>query len=139
MLSKQINFGWDFVEVGSTFSGLPARDFTKKALDETLRLMASAEWFIGIISGPYHLATALGLKVVCIVNFPSADSIYLPTLAPIDQVESEWFYPQNVHLHQEDGAPMVPKLSYDSLCRAVDGEVYPYWSDSYLGLIDEKL
>ena len=101
--------------------------------------MASCEYFIGIISGPLHLAIALGLKVVNIINFPDPTRIYLPVLKDIPQVESEWFYPQSVLLHEDGEGEMVVRFGLANLERAINGELYPYWSDRYLELINERL
>jgi ADP-heptose:LPS heptosyltransferase len=108
-------------------------------LADSIKLLNTCEYFIGIISGPMHLATALGLKCVVILNFPKAEEIYLPTLKDINLIESEWLYPQNVHLHQEGDGPLVKRLTLSNLERAVSGQIYPYWSDKYLELINERL
>lgn len=127
----------EFVEVGRSQHG-PAgvRDATGLALAETIRLIASCEYFLGIMSGPLHVAAALDKRIITIVNFPPAPLIVLPTLKDIDQVEAEWFYPQSVILHQEDESDLVPRFSETTLERAFAGEVYPYWSDRYLSLIE---
>lgn len=130
----------EFIEIGDSFSGL--RNVQNKCglvLKDTIRLMASAEYFIGIISGPLHLAAALGLKIVNIINFPEPGRIFLPTLKDIEEVESEWFYPQSVLLHQEGEGGTVYGFSLVNLERAIAGELYPYWSDSYLSLIAEEV
>lgn len=106
---------------------------------DLVRAIAQGEYFIGIMSGPLHIATALGLKCVVVVNFPPAEKIFLPTLRAIDQVEESWFYPQNVHLHQEGEGPQVKRFTCENLHRAFNGELYPYWSDKFLPLIHEKL
>jgi hypothetical protein len=103
---------------------IAASDFTKK----------SAQQF-----GPLHVAAALNVNIICITNFPPAEMICLPALKDIDQVESEWFYPQSVILHQDGEGPFVKQLSLENLQRALDGDLYPYWSDRYLPLIKEQL
>lgn len=131
---------WSFVEVGDNPLRIEGTEY--RGTDTTVglvNLIASGEWFIGVMSGPMHVATALGLKCVVIVNFPKAEKIFLPTLAVTGQVEEEWMYPQNVHLHQEGDGPLVKRATADNLNRAFDGELYPYWSDKYLPLIHEKL
>ncbi len=131
---------YELVEVGGAGHGLAGvRDATGLTLAESVRLIATCEYFLGIMSGPLHAAAALGKRIVTIVNFPPAPLIVLPTLKDIDQVESEWFYPQAVILHQEDESPLVPRFGVAALERAFAGEVYPYWSDRYLSLIDEPL
>jgi glycosyltransferase involved in cell wall biosynthesis len=115
------------------------RNVADSTLEDTIKLMAGCELFIGIISGPMHIASALGLRSIVVINFPPASHVLLPTLVDIDQVESEWFYPQNVHLHQESEGPQVKQLSYRTLEDAYQGKVYPYWSDRFLPLIHERL
>ena len=74
-----------------------------------------------------------------IVNFPEPHLICLPTLKDIDVVESEWFYPQSVILHQEGSGDFAPQFNLDNLERALEGDLYPYWSTDYLALIHESL
>jgi Glycosyltransferase family 9 (heptosyltransferase) len=130
----------DFVEIGAQPSGIVGVvSRTGLPLADSIRLLARAEYFIGIMSGPMHLAAALGLRLICITNFPRAEQICLPTLKDIDQIESEWFYPQSVILHQDGEGRFVARLTADNLQRAFDGELYPYWSDRYLSLVHEAL
>ncbi|MQA31134.1 MAG: hypothetical protein GEU82_15090 [Luteitalea sp.] len=132
--------GMHFMEVGKRFSGLDGvENFTRQPLDLTIRRMAECEYFVGIVSGPLHIAAALGLRCIAVINFPAASEICLPTLKDLDQVESEWFYPQATLLHQDAGSDMVPLFSSHTLAAAFDGEVYPYWSARYLPLIHEHL
>jgi hypothetical protein len=129
-----------FYEVGKKFSGMEAvGDWTNIPLEETIRRMSSCEYFIGIMSGPLHIAVALRLKVVTITNFPDPTDIYLPTLKDIDLIESEWFYPQSAILHQEGEGELVAEFSLQNLERAINGDIYPYWSERYLCLIEEQL
>lgn len=129
-----------FFEVGSRSSGLHGvEDWTGLPLAETITKMSGCSYFVGIMSGPMHVAAALGLRMVVIVNFPSAEQICLPTLVDIDLIESEWFYPQSVILHQEGEGRFVKKVSSGNLSRAIDGHLYPYWSSKYLELIREPL
>ena len=91
------------------------------------------------MSGPMHLAAALNIKLVCITNFPPPELICLPTLKDIDQVESEWFYPQSVILHEDGDGTFVKQVSAENLQRTLDGYLYPYWSNRYLPLIEEHI
>jgi hypothetical protein len=86
-----------------------------------------------------HLAAALGLKIVGIINFPDPARIFLPVLKDINLVESSWLYPQSVLLHQDGEGELVARFSLLNLERAIAGELYPYWSDRYLPLIHERL
>jgi len=81
----------------------------------------------------------LNIKLICITNFPPPELICLPTLKDIDQVESEWFYPQSVILHQDGDGTFVKQISAENLQRALDGDLYPYWSNRYLPLIEEQI
>lgn len=127
---------YEFFEIGSSKSSLPGvHDATGLGLASSIELIASSQYFVGIISGPLHVAAALGLRLITIVNFPEPASIVLPTLKDTGQVESEWLYPQAVVLHQEGEGGTTYELSTRSLERAVAGELYPYWSDDYLVLI----
>lgn len=125
----------ELIEVGATrLAGEGVHDYTGKTLSETIRLLATCEFFLGIVSGPMHLATALGCKGIVVLNFPRADQIVLPTLKDIALIESEWLYPQNTHLHQDGESFLVPRFGLSSLKAALDGEVYPFWSHRYLDL-----
>ena len=129
---------FEFVEIGKKPCGINgAVDRTGLLLRETIELLASAEYFIGIMSGPIHLAAALDIKLICVTNFPPPELICLPCLKDIDQVELEWFYPQSVILHQDGDGQFVKQLTTENLHRAVDGDIYPYWSDRYLELIQD--
>ena len=129
----------EFIEIGKSASIKGAEHQRDLLLFDTISLISSAEYFIGITSGPMHLAAAMGVRSVIVVNFPDADKMLYPTICDNGQVESEWHYPQNVHLHQDNEGPLVPRFSLKNLERAFAGEVYPYWSDQFLPLIHEKL
>jgi hypothetical protein len=128
-----------FFEVGKESSGLRnVNSWVGLSLAETIRRMSTCEYFIGLMSGPMHIAAALNLKLIVIVNFPPATQICVPTLLDIDLIESEWFYPQSVILHQEGEGKFVQRVSPANLMRAIDGQLYPYWSSRYLDLIYER-
>jgi len=63
----------------------------------------------------------------------------LPTCKHTGQLESEWLYPQNTHLHQEEGSRLVPRLSAETLRAAFDGGTYPYWRTDWCRMIEEEL
>jgi ADP-heptose:LPS heptosyltransferase len=107
--------------------------------EDLVNLIATASWFIGIISGPMHVATALGLKCVVIMNFPEASQMVYPGLKPAKIIEMSWAYPQHVYLHQESESLTVKKLTALNLHKAFNGELYPFWSTKYCSLIHHKL
>lgn len=130
----------EFFLVGNPPEGRPIKGATQYRTKNTLDLiefMGSASWFIGTVSGPMHLATAMDIKCVVFVNIPGPQDLILPTLKPVKEKhnESAWLYPQNVHLHLDGAGPLSPKVSCQSLRASFDGEVYPCWSKRYCGLI----
>lgn len=130
---------YEFVEVGKSPKRLKGSIyFPTSNLPELFNVVASGTFFLGIMSGPLHVATACGLKVITIVNYPSARQLVMPNLRNSNFQEFEWMYPQHVHLHQDDSAPLVPRLTADSLSAALSGDVYPFWRDDWLHLINEK-
>lgn len=130
----------EFIEVGKQKHNIKgAIQYETENLEALIKLISTANWFIGIMSGPMHIATALGLKCVVIINFPDPNLILLPTLTAINQPEEEWLYPQNAYLHQDLSGPLVPKLELKTLHQAFNGEIYPFWKDDYLDLIFEKI
>lgn len=102
-----------------------------------LLIMSKCEYFLGIDSGPMHMAAALGLKSIIVIN-NQANNIYLPRIKECDIPNSEWLYPQNVHLNSMGENPLVPAFSVENLGMAFKGEIYPYFSDEYLPLYFEK-
>ena len=123
--------GFEFIEVGLQSKNIHGARFEPTAsIPDLVKLVASSEWFIGIMSGPLNIAMATGVKCIVICNYPAANKIVLPCLKKTGEQEEEWCYPQNVHLHQEDESFLVPKLSAYSLAAAFGGDVYPFWEDS---------
>ena len=130
----------EFVEFGNSSSGLEGvKSCVGLELGLQLRAIGTCEWFLGIVSGFMHAAACYGCKSVVLLNFPASRKIMLPTLIDTNLVESEWLYPQNVHLHQDNAGPLVPRFSADSLRDAFNGDVYPFWKDDWLPLIHEKI
>lgn len=128
----------EFYQIGATNEPIRgANQWPTASIDALVNIIGSASWFIGIMSGPLHLATALKLRCIVVVNFPESHKIMLPTLKHVDVVESEWFYPQNVHLHQEAGGPLAPHLDVQTLHEAFDGKIYPFWREDWCQLIEE--
>ena len=100
-------------------------------------IMSSCEYFLGIDSGPMHMAAGLGLKSIVIIN-NIGNNIYLPRIKECDIPNSEWLYPQNIHLNTTGENHLVPSFSLENLSRSFDAEVYPYFSREYLTLYLEK-
>lgn len=100
-------------------------------------IMSKCEYFLGIDSGPMHLASGLGLKSIIVIN-NVGNNIYLPRIKECDIPNSEWLYPQNVHLNTKGENQLVPSFSLENLSKAFEGEIYPYFSDEYLPLYLEQ-
>lgn len=130
----------EFVEIGTRPLNLRYTSYHRTStVSDLIKLIASGSWFVGCVSGPIHIATALGLRCIGVVNAPHSSRIVLPNLKYTGTVEEEWYYPQNVHLHQDNGTALVPQLSVDSLEAAFNGDVYPFWENSWLDMIYEYL
>lgn len=131
---------YSFVEVDQKFSGFEnVEDKCGMDIDKSIKEIASCEYYLGIINGIMHIATALDLKCITVLNFPSAEKIYLPRLVDLQLPELDWLYPQNVHLHEDDDGELVKFLSYENLERAFDGEIYPFWKEDYINMYPENL
>jgi hypothetical protein len=102
-------------------------------LNDLISVMETCEYFLGIDSGPMHVAAALGLKSIIIVNDPNC-YVNLPKIKECEVPNSEWLYPQNVHLNRSGVTELVPKYNIQNLLFAFKGEIYPYWSDEYLNI-----
>ncbi len=123
----QLHPEYEVLEVGAKpVLGAPAIDLTGKPLNETIKLMANASWCLSILSGPSHLATALGLQVINIINFPEPHQLMLPNLVNTGVVESEWIAPQTMVLHQDSDSLHWPRFGLSTLSAAFQHEVYPY-------------
>jgi len=118
-----------FIEIGPRrlLNDERVADGTGVGLEDTIRLMSECEFHLGVISGPMHVAVALGLKTIAIINFPHPGQLMLPNLVATGMVEEEWLYPQQVVLHQDHDSAHWPLFSRKSLEAAFDGGVYPYW------------
>ena len=130
---------YSFVEVDTSFSGFEnVENKCGMAMDDSIEEIATCEYYLGIVGGIMHVATALELKCIIIMNFPSAKNIYMPQLVDTTLPELDWIYPQNVHLHEDDDGDLVKFLDYDNLQRAFDGEIYPFWKEDYLSMFQEN-
>lgn len=127
---------YSFIEIGgSTLSDLvPTMIGPLKTVVEA---MAKCCLHIGIISGPYHLAHALGVRTIAVINFPAPWELMLPCVRNVDVVEAEWIYPQTHVLHQDHDSAHWPLFSEYSLEAAFHRETYPYDKpDRFLELIN---
>jgi hypothetical protein len=134
-INKNLN-KFCFVEVGQNFSGLEnVENKTNLGIKNTTAEIASCEYFFGIHNGLMHVAAAFNKKSIIIINFPSAKELYLPALKELTIPDQDWLYPQNIHLHQDEDGELVKELTYQNIEKAFNGEVYPFWKDSFLELL----
>lgn len=128
---KDNDHKYEFIEVGKTSSNIKGViNQTNLGIEKTAELIGSCEYFFGIHNGLMHIAAAFQKKSIIIVNFPKAHEIVLPILKRTNYPDIDWLYPQNVHLHQDEDSYLVPKLSYDSIVKAFEGNIYPYYNQS---------
>lgn len=129
----------EFLEVGKRTQHIIGADFIQSSsIYNMIDFVQSGSWFIGIMSGPMHVATAVGIPCIVCVNYPSVEQIVLPCLKQVGIPEMEWMYPQNMHLHQEGASPLVPKFTEYNLEAAFNNDVYPFGRDDWLPMVYEK-
>ena len=102
-------------------------------INSIIREIGSSEYFLGIDSGPMHIAAALDKKAIIAVNDPP-QHYYLPYIKECDILNMEWMYPQNVHLNLAGKTYLVPSFNIENLDKAFKGEIYPYWSTEFLNI-----
>lgn len=102
-------------------------------LNQIIEIIASCEYFLGIDSGPMHVAAALDIKSIIVINDPT-NNIYLPKIKECEIPNAEWLYPQNVHLNRINSNELVPCFNIENLDKAFKGEIYPYWSTEFLNI-----
>jgi hypothetical protein len=136
---------YKFVQFGLAKAFQGVEDFTGIPLVESIRKAAECEYAICLNSGFMHVFAMFDVKIVCVINSPFLQHCYFPVLVnempechPL-RYDRVWLYPQAVHLHQDGENELVPCFSLENLQKALDGEVYPYWSDCWLDLIYEHI
>jgi hypothetical protein len=122
------------VEFGGKSVGLDCTNFCGKSIDESIIELSTCDYFIGLNSGFMNLAASFDIKSIIIINLPESYELVLPRLKDIDVKDSNWLYPQNVHLHQDNETDLVPMFSSENLLKAINGDIYPFWSNEYLSL-----
>lgn len=129
---------YSFTEVGRTFSGLEnVENKTNIGIEKTTEEISSCEYFFGMHNGLMHIAAGLDKKSIIIINFPSAKNLYLPAIKELTIHDQDWLYPQNVHLHQDEDGELVKQLTLENIEKSFNGEIYPFWEDSFLELLNK--
>lgn len=136
-------YEWVQFGLGSPLEGVTS--FLGKSIDDSIHEVSTCEFMVCLNSAFMTIAAALDVKTIVIINNPRVEACFFPVMTnmvppcvpPYDIYDSFWLYPQNVHLHQDGENPLVPRFSADSLARALDGRVYPYFRDDYLDMIFE--
>lgn len=128
---EQIKIIYDFFMLNTYFT--PYYYNNDLTINEIIEVMETCEYFLGIDSGPMHIAAALDLKSIIIINDPN-QLIYLPKIKECELPNSEWLYPQNIHLNRSGHTELVPNFNYQTLLDAFEGKVYPYWNEDYLNI-----
>ena len=129
-----------FVEFGKESIKLNGVDtnFIGKTIEESILEAATCEYAIVLNTGLMHVFSAVGAKVIVLINIPKPNYCYLPILRSNDFEDLSWLSAKNVHLHQEGGNPLCPHFDKYNLQKAINGEIYPYWNDKYLDMIFDK-
>ena len=128
---EQIKIVQDFFISNTNF--IPYYYNNDLTINEIIEVMETCEYFLGIDSGPMHIAAALDLKSIIIINDPN-QLVYLPKIKECELPNSEWLYPQNVHLNTNGQTGLIPKFYNQTLLDAFEGKVYPYWEEKYLNI-----
>lgn len=128
------NNQYEFIEFGGYSMNLNnTTNYTNLSLEDSVLKIAECDFFIAVNSGFYHIAVALGIKTIMIVNLPKPENLILPQFVDHSSFHDlTWLYPQCVHLHQDGENNLVPKFSKESLKAAINGDVFPYWDNLYL-------
>lgn len=130
---------YDFYIIGKEFIFENAENVLPDNAQLLSLFLSSCEYFIGIDSGPMHIAAALELKSIIICSHVEIHDIVLPNLKNPKARDVEWLYPQNVHLHQYGENDFVKYFDFYNLEKAFNGELYPFFTDEYLDLIQDYI
>jgi hypothetical protein len=116
-------------------------EYFQLPITEMIKKLATFEYFIGLNSGLMHIAAALDVKGIIITDGPQVDRFYLPkpNCNNTDYRHMDYLFPQNVHLHPYYENELVKRLTLKNLSKAINGEIYPYWSDDFLDIVLENL
>jgi hypothetical protein len=130
---------FEFIEFGSERKTRSAKvnNYTGATIYGSIGILSTCDYFIGLNSGFMNLAAALGIKSIIIINVPKAEDFCLPYLIDTHVEDMNWLYPQNIHLHQDGENKFCAKLTLDNLKAAINGDIYPYFSNDYLNLVHE--
>lgn len=142
-IKKKTNY--EFVQFGLKNPLDGVTSFIGKSLEDSIQEVATCEFMICINSAFMHIAAALDVKIICIINNPRIERCYFPVMVndippcvlPYQNYDQFWLYPQAVFLHQDGSNELVPRFSQSALDMALRSMLYPYWSDDYLDLITE--
>jgi hypothetical protein len=128
---------YEFIEFGGETTGLKnCINYCGESLSSSIKELSKCEYFIGLNSGFMNLAACFDIKSIIILNIPTNPlDVVLPVLKDIKVPDMNWLYPQNVHLHQDGASDIVPLFNYKNILKALNGEIYPFWSENYLDLI----
>lgn len=128
---EQIKIINDFFKINTYFT--PYYYNNDLTINEMIGVMETCEYFLGIDSGPMHVAAALDLKSIIIINDPN-QLVYLPKIKECELPNSEWLYPQNIHLNRSGKTELIPYFTLQTLISAFKGDIYPYFTDLYLNI-----
>ena len=109
---------FDFYEIGRDGIGFDnAENCLNIGLDQTIQILAGASAYVGMHSGMMHLAAALRIPSLTIINFPEASKVAWPIKE--NDHDLDWLYPQNYHLHEDANGSQAPLMNYNVLADRV--------------------
>jgi len=111
---------WNFIEVGMQSFGFDDTLVqTGVGLERTIQLLRRCRYYFGMHSGMMHLATAIGLQCLILINMPSPERVVLTPGGPDEDTanpacwETQWLYPQHTHLHEDaTHGPLQPTAAH---------------------------
>ena len=111
-----------FIEIGKRsyrFDNVANR--TNLKLSDCIEVMSRCCMYFGMHSGIMHLAAALQIPSIIVINIPEPEYITFPYVEYVPDID--WLYPQNTHLHDDRRGGGVDVISYASIVETIH-EVY---------------
>jgi hypothetical protein len=107
-----------FVDVGAACAGFAnVEDRSGLPIAQVIGTMQRCHAYFGVHSGLMHVAAALRLPSVIVLNFPAPELIRFPYEEHAYHID--WLYPYNTHLHEDRGAGAVRLVSYASVMESI--------------------
>lgn len=103
-----------------------------------LDVLSECEYYVGIASGWMDYAAAMNKRSIILITISDPDLVVLPIIRNVVDPPMARLYPQNIHLHEDGAGGLVGGINKQDITRALDGRLYPYWSDAWLNLVNPE-